>query len=184
MDLYARATAQTRQLVAGIKPDQWTGPTPCTEWDVRQLVNHLVFENLWVGELLQGKTIAEVGDRFSGDVLDNDPLDSFDKALKTAKGAVDAPGAMETTCHVSYGDVPGSAYISEIFNDFLIHGWDVAKATGQSTTLDPDLVSATYEMLEPRKEKIRASGVFGTEVPVPPDADLQTKLLALLGRRV
>jgi uncharacterized protein (TIGR03086 family) len=65
----------------------------------------------------------------------------------------------------------------------LIHGWDLAKATGQDTTLDPELVDACWTVIRPQMELLEASGMFGTKVPVADDADAQTKLLAALGRR-
>ena len=60
-----------------IGPEQWSGPTPCTEWDVRTLVNHVAGEYLWVPEMLAGKTIADVGDRLDGDLLGDDPLQTL-----------------------------------------------------------------------------------------------------------
>ena len=182
-ELYVDAMERTKRYVAGVRPDQWTGPTPCTEWNVRQLVNHIVSENLWSAELLKGKTIAEVGDRLDGDLLGSNPQAAYDKSVQVARAAVEAPGAMEAVCHVSYGDISGASYAGDLFTDLLIHGWDIAKATGQGTTLDPDLAAACYARVEPVKDELRASGVFGSDVPVAPDADLQTRLLALLGRQ-
>jgi uncharacterized protein (TIGR03086 family) len=78
--------------------------------------------------------------------------------------------------------VPGSVYCGHRFLDVLVHGWDVAKSTGQDTTLDPDLVAACWAVLEPQLAMLQASGAFGSAVNVPDDADLETKLLAALGR--
>ncbi len=181
--LYVRALVATRRYVVGIRDDQWTAPTPCTEWNVRQLLNHVVYGTFWIEEIFKGKTIAEVGDRFDGDLLGSDPLAAYDAALSLAKAALQAPGAMEAVCHLRRGDVPGSAYASSMFTDVFIHGWDIAKSTGQDTILDPELAKACYSMVEPMRERRRASTAFGPEVQVPEDADLQTKLLALLGRR-
>ena len=183
IELYVNAMERTKRYVAGVRPDQWTGPTPCTEWNVRQLVNHIVSENLWSAELLKEKAIAEVGNRLDGDLLGSNPQAAYDNSVQVAKGAVEAPGAMEVVCHVSYGDISGADYAGDLFTDLLIHGWDIAKATGQDTSLDPDLAAACYARVEPVKDELRASGVFGSDVPVAPDADLQTKLLALLGRQ-
>ena len=69
------------------------------------------------------------------------------------------------------------------FIDVLIHGWDLAKATGQNTKLDAGLVEACWEVVTPQAELLKGSGMFGDDVEVPPDADPQTRLLALLGRR-
>ena len=90
---------------------------------------------------------------------------------------------MDVPCAVSYGPVPGSVYCGHRFLDVLIHGWDIARSTGQDTSLLPDLVDACWEMLEPQLEQLQASGAFGTAIPVGDDADAQTRLLAVLGRR-
>jgi uncharacterized protein (TIGR03086 family) len=79
--------------------------------------------------------------------------------------------------------VPGSVYAGHRFVDVLIHGWDLATATDQGTALDPTLVSACWEVVSPQAELLRDSGVFATDVEAPSDADPQTKLLALLGRK-
>jgi uncharacterized protein (TIGR03086 family) len=76
---HREALTVTRTTVAGIGPDQWSAPTPCAEWDVRGLVNHLVAGNWWASELARGATIDGVGSRLDGDVLGDDPLDAYDR---------------------------------------------------------------------------------------------------------
>jgi uncharacterized protein (TIGR03086 family) len=90
---------------------------------------------------------------------------------------------METSVAVSYGPVPGEIYAGHRFIDVLIHGWDLAVATGQDSTLDSELVDTCWEIVRPQQDLLRGSGAFGTEVEVPDDADSQTRLLAVLGRR-
>ena len=77
------------------------------------------------------------------------------------------PGAMEAPCAVSYGPVPGEIYCGHRILDVLIHGWDVAKATGQDTTLPADLVEACFAIVEPQAELLAGSGMFGTDVDRP-----------------
>jgi uncharacterized protein (TIGR03086 family) len=93
-----------------------------------------------------------------------------------------APGAMERMVAVSYGPVPGAVYCGHRFLDVLVHGWDVARSTGQDTTLDPGLVEACFEVLEPQQDMLLGSGMFGTVQAVPSGAGRQTQLLAVLGR--
>jgi uncharacterized protein (TIGR03086 family) len=150
--------------------------------DVRTLVNHLVGGNFWTAELLAGKTIAEVGQRLDGDMLGDDPLAAYDTGLSAAQSAFGAPGALERICHVSYGDVPAAVYCSHRVLDMFIHGWDIARATGQDLTLDPELVDTVYAMFKPQAAMLQASGAFAPPVDVPADSDTQTLLLALLGR--
>ena len=89
---------------------------------------------------------------------------------------------MERPCAVSYGPVPGSVYCGHRFLDVLVHGWDIAKSTGQDPTLDAELVAALWQVIEPQVDELTATGAFGTVITVPDDADPQTKLLAVLGR--
>jgi uncharacterized protein (TIGR03086 family) len=182
-DLHDRAIQSTRRYVGGVADDQWSSSSPCEGWDVRELVNHIVGGNFWAGELARGKTIDQVGDRLDGDVLGDDPVAAYDESARAASDAFHAAGAMEAPCAVSYGPVPGEVYAGHRFIDVLIHGWDVAKGTGQDTTLPSDLVEACWEVVEPQKDLLVGSGMFGTDHEAEPGADRQTALLELLGRR-
>jgi uncharacterized protein (TIGR03086 family) len=181
--LHRRALDHTRGVVARVRPDQLDQPTPDQEWDVRALLNHVVSGNLWAAELAAGKTIDDVGDRLDGDVLGDDPVGAYDRSARAARAAFEAPGALDAPCAVSYGPVPGSVYAGHRFIDVFIHGWDLAQATGQDPSLDPELVAACREILEPQLAMLQGSGMFGTPVEVPAIADPQTRLLASLGRR-
>jgi len=181
--VHERALEHTGRYVAGVKDDQWDDPTPDDEWNVRQLVNHMVSGNFWVAPLMGGRTIEEVGDRYDGDLLGDDPVAAFQQSAKEAAAAVNTPGAMQASCAVSYGPVPGEIYAGHRFIDVLIHGWDLAKASGQDTTLPGDLVEACIEVVKPQEELLAGSGAFGTDVKAPPGADRQTELLAMLGRK-
>jgi uncharacterized protein (TIGR03086 family) len=182
-DVHARALRATGLLVAAVGSDQWANPTPCDDWDVRTLVNHVVSGNWWAGELAAGKTIEEVGDRLDGDVLGDDPAAAYESSAVVAEAVFRAPGAMDAMCAVSYGPVPGSVYAGHRFIDVLVHGWDLAKGTGQGTTLDAELAEACWAVVEPQAELLRGSGAFDTDVAAPEGADTQTRLLAALGRR-
>src|SRR5262245_36373195 len=182
-ELHARALDATRALVASIGADQWGDPTPDDEWDVRFLVNHIVTGNFWAAELGTGATIESVGDRLDGDVLGDDPAATYDASSAVAAAVFREPGAMERPCAVSYGPVPGEVYCGHRFIDVLVHGWDVAMATGQDPRLPDDLVEACLAVVEPQAEMLAGSGAFATDVAAGPDAAPQTRLLALLGRR-
>ena len=180
--LHARSLSATRSLIAGIRPDQWNSPTPCADWDVRALANHIVAGNWWAAELADGHTIAEVGDRLDGDVLGDDAVDAYDRSASAAETVFSKPGAMDAPCAVSYGPVPGSVYCGHRIVDVAIHGWDLAVATGQPTDLDPDLVAGCLDIVRPQAALLAASGAFGTDVT--PDASTpQSELLTMLGRR-
>jgi len=182
-ELYVKAMANTQRYMDGVRADQWHAPTPNTEWDVRQVANHIIGENLWAGELLHGKTIAEVGDKFDGDVAGSDPAASYRASVSVATDAVTEPGAMEAVCHLSFGDFSGADYSAQLFLDLLIHGWDMARATEQDTWLPAEVVEACIPIAQEITAMARSSGVYGNDLPVSPDADQQTRLLALVGRR-
>ena len=181
--VHGRALGATRAYVAGVRPEQWDDPTPDADWNVRELVSHIVSGNLWVGELGKGKTIDEVGDLLDHDVLGPDPVAAYDRSAEVADRTFRAPGALEAPFAVSYGPVPGSVYAAHRFIDVLVHGWDLATATGQDARLDPDLAAACLQVVEPQAAALSSSGAFGTALDVPADAGAQTRLLALLGRR-
>jgi uncharacterized protein (TIGR03086 family) len=182
LDRYVRALQGFGDHVHAVTDDQWHDPTPDTDWDVRQLVNHLVVEQLWVPPLMDGRTIAEIGDRFDGDQLGDDPRRSWDDAAAAAQAAFSAPGALDRTVHLSAGDKPAVEYLQEMGMDLVIHGWDLARAIGADERLPPNLVDWVYRQFEPRADELQSWGVFAARVPVPDDADQQTKLLALFGR--
>jgi uncharacterized protein (TIGR03086 family) len=182
-EAHARALAGTRHYVTGVAPDQWDRPTPCAEWNLRELVNHVVAGNFWVAPLLAGQTIEEVGTRYDGDVLGADPLEAYDRSAEEARIAALAPRAMAAPCAVSYGPVPGEVYVGHRLLDVVVHGWDIATASGQDVTLDPELVDQCLAVLEPQVDLLIASGMFGEPTEVPAGATAEDRLLATLGRR-
>lgn len=181
--LFQRAVAEFDARALAVGADQWQLPTPDTEWDVRALVNHLLVENLWAPPLLEGKTIAEVGDRFDGDQLGPDATATWTAASGAAIAAMAQPGALDGIVHVSFGDIPATEYVSQLVSDHVIHAWDLARAIGADERLDPEMVAWVHGFLAPQADGWRSAGVFGPAVEVPDDADLQTRLLALTGRR-
>jgi len=182
-EAHRKALDATGRIIRGIDPAQLSASTPCDEFDVRELLTHIVSGNLWVEPLVAGKTIEEVGDRFDGDVLGDDPSAAYDASARIAGDAFAHPGAMEAPVAVSYGPVPGEVYAGHRIIDVVIHGWDLAVASGQDTTLDPVLVETCWEIVRPQQDLLQGSGAFGTVIDVPDDADSQTRLLAVLGRR-
>lgn len=158
--------------------------TPCTEWTVRDLVNHLVSEQLWVPSLVRdGCMIEEVGDTFEGDLLGPDPAASWDTAAHSAREALAAPGALERTVHLSYGDTPATAYCAQMVADLVVHAWDLSRAIGFEERLPEELVGFAVEEITPYAGDLEKSGLFGAPVEPPAGADTQTRLLCLLGRR-
>ncbi len=106
IEMYQRSVEEFGQRVMAIGGSDWARPTPCADWSVRDLVRHLVYEELWTPPLLAGATVADVGDRFEGDILGDDPQVAWKEAAAQALAAA-TPGVLERTVHLSFGDFPG-----------------------------------------------------------------------------
>ena len=181
IDMYRRSVEEFGQRVMAIGGGDWGRPTPCTDWAVRDLVRHLVDEELWTPPLLAGATIAEVGDRFEGDILGDDPQVAWKEAAAHAVAAA-SPGTLSRTVHLSFGDFPGQEYLGQLTADHVIHAWDLARGINADDRLDPELVEFVYDFMAPQVEQWAAAGVFAQPVDVPAGADPQAKLIALSGR--
>jgi len=118
-----RAVGEFDARVRQIGDHQWQAATPNEDWVVRDLVSHLVGEDLWAPPLFAGSSIAEVGDRFDGDVLGPEPKAAWAAASARAVRAAGDESAMDRIVHLSFGDVPGSEYALQLSADHLIHAW-------------------------------------------------------------
>lgn len=181
-ELFVRSVEQATGCVKQLATNHLGNPTPCTDWDVRQLLNHMVYELRWVPDLLAGKTVAEVGNRYDGDLLGTDPKSAWQHAADAAIVAVKHVNA-EAAVHLSYGDVPAKDYVDEVGSDILIHTWDLDQGMSCSLMMEPDLAQYVYDRTLPKKADMAKSSLFAPAVDVPEGATIQTKLLALFGRR-
>jgi uncharacterized protein (TIGR03086 family) len=178
---------QHRRVVDGwisrvekVGADQWDLPTPCSEWNVRVLVNHVVGESLWTAPLLEGKTIAEVGDQFDGDVVGDDPAGAASRAAGTALEVAEQHLPEGGLVHLSYGEEDMHEYVRQLVADYLVHSWDLAKATGGDTSLDADLVAEVAVWFAEREELYRSAGAIGPRTDA--GGDPQSDLLSAFGR--
>src|SRR4051812_8980256 len=132
------AIASTRSVLAGVSKEQLDEATPCASWKVRELINHIVGGQAFFVAGINGQPpTASDSDYASGDFVG-----SFDQNAKECLAAFGADGAMERMCKLPFGTMPGSAFVGIAATDTFAHGWDLAKATGQSTDLDPQLATA------------------------------------------
>lgn len=183
LERHAEALRLFGERVRDIADTQWDAPTPCTEWSVRDLVNHVAAEQLWIPPLVsEGRTVEEVGDAFSGDVLGADPVEVWDRASAAAHAAFEAPGALDRTVRLSYGPALGSAYCSELTADCVVHTWDLCRAIGVDDRLPDGLVEFSLKEVMPYADGLAASGMYAEPLVVPPGANAQTRLLGLVGR--
>ena len=178
--LHRRAVEDWQAKVDAVADGDWSNPTPCSDWTVRALVNHVVVEELWLVPLLGGATIDEVGDRFEGDVLGDDPASAARAASAAAVTTADRLLPSEPQVHLSYGDEAASEYAMQLVADHLVHGWDLAAGAGLDTALDAELVRAVADWFREREELYRGAGAIGPRVSATGDA--QTELLAAFGR--
>jgi uncharacterized protein (TIGR03086 family) len=181
VEAHARSVEFWLDRLQAVSPERLTGPTPCAEWDVRELVNHLVGEDRWTAPLVQGSTIEEVGDRFDGDLLGSDAHEAARDAGQEAVAAFRAPGAIDRIVHLSFGDTPAEEYAWQLTADHLIHAWDLAAAAGGDRTLDAALVAAVADWFASRETLYRAAGAIGGRPDVTA-ATAQDELLIGFGR--
>jgi uncharacterized protein (TIGR03086 family) len=178
---YRRSVEFWKFTVQEVSGD-WAAPTPCTDWNVRALVNHVVGEDRWTKPLVDGRTIADVGDAFDGDLLDEDPkplaMAAADEAITAVAERLPAGGKV----HLSYGEEDIEEYISQLVADHLIHGWDLAVATGQKRDLDPELVAEVAAWFRSREDIYRSSGAIAARPESSSDGDPQSDLLIAFGR--
>ena len=179
--LLREALPVTGLLVSGVQPDQWNAPTPCEEMTVLEIVEHLTggleqFAGVAVGEELD----PTVEPSFSG----SDPPTEFDAAARTMLAAWSAPGATDKTYPMPWGETRGAMLLGFMVIEEVTHGWDIARATGQTPAYDDDLVEAALEIARNYDDvTIRVPGMFGPAVTVPDDAPVIDRLAGFLGRR-
>jgi uncharacterized protein (TIGR03086 family) len=183
-EIHQRAMAQTESIVAAVQPGQLGLPTPCTEYDVRALLSHTVGGLNRIALVGEGADALAVPARADG-VPDDGWLAAYQRARARATAAWADDAKLDALVEVPWGKVPGRIAVSGYVQEILTHGWDLARATGQPTELDPELaawVLAVAQRIlppEPRGGEIP----FGPVVAVPPDAGPYAQLAAWLGRR-
>ena len=178
------AAADEHRRVAGIFSDRvrgtadWEAPAPVDGWTARDVVRHLVE---WFPPFLEGGAGVRL-DR--GPSVDADPVAAWQvhsDSVQALLDDIDTPGKVLDNPHI--GVVPLDQAVDRFYTaDVFMHTWDLSRATGQDETLDADKCAALFAGMEPMDEMLRASGQYGPRVAVPDDADIQTKLIAFIGR--
>jgi uncharacterized protein (TIGR03086 family) len=172
--LLSRATSIAQRLVDNVSPDQLGAPTPCAEWDLRALLNHAIGLN----------HAALTADFPDGDLVGDDPGTAFADSARAAAAAFAAPGALERTVQLPWGEMTGEALAQLLVMDLTIHSWDLAKATGQLDALDPELCAETLARGQAmmRDEYRQPGRGFGPEIAVAADAPICDRMAAFFGR--
>jgi uncharacterized protein (TIGR03086 family) len=181
IDLHRRTVAEFVKRLEAVG-NQWDAPTPCRNWDVRGLVNHVVYEDVWTVPMMEGATVADVGDRFEGDLLGDDPVAAGRAAADAATIATASGLVAGRTVHLSFGDTPAEEYAYQLAADHLIHGWDLAAATSGERRFDPELVDALAAWFADREAVYRSAGVIDERPPGDAPDDPQDRLIIAFGR--
>jgi uncharacterized protein (TIGR03086 family) len=168
-----------------VRDDQWTWPTPCEQWTVRDLVNHVVAGAEMYVAMLGGCSREEASAILYGNVLGDDPVEDFVRAAGPVPDAFRRPGALDRIYPHPAQDVPGADLVWWRASDNTIHTWDLAHAIGSDERLNDDLVDALWSRLEPAAAFLAESGVFGrgSSGAVDGTEPKQRRLLDVCGRR-
>lgn len=186
-DRYRRRADTFERKIAAVAPGQWSNPSPCAVWTARDVVDHIV--------VMHGVMLRPV-DRDIGAApsVADDPLGAFRAARAAVEAVLDEPGLAATPCDTPAGPMTAEEQIDQVVSDDMpLHGWDLARATGQDDTIDPadveHLWATTLAVPAEVMAKYRTPGAFGAgvevygpEVKVAEDAPLQDRLLGLVGR--
>ena len=182
---YEQAAGIAKDVLANVKSDQLDDPTPCSSWKVRDLINHLVGGSYFFAAAMNGESPGDGSD--APDFASSDFRAAYEQGSKLAVDAFAAPGAMARTVTVPFGEFPGAAWMGLAATDTFTHAWDLAKATGQSTDLAPELAEQLLAgARQAISNDIRGDEPlpFGAEKDCPDGATPADRLAAFLGRTV
>ncbi|TCO52490.1 TIGR03086 family metal-binding protein [Actinocrispum wychmicini] len=177
---FDRAVTAANAVLDKIEPNQYSIPTPCDKWTVWDVINHVTAGNLKGVAMLTG---TEPPDR-DADLLGDDARGAFDRSVSSVRAAMSAPGALEKKVATPLGEQPGAFVVHMRVNELIVHSWDLAKATGQSTDIEPELAAGALSQWRARMgDRPRpADGPFGPEQEALPGATAADRLAAFLGR--
>ena len=180
VDQLSRALSAVGELIEGVREDQWSAPTPCADWTVHALVNHLVGMNLVFAALLTDQAPPER----AVDRLGDDPLTAYRESASRVIAAFDQPGVLERTYHGPLGTATGGDRLQIRLYDLLAHGWDLAHATGQPAELPEDLAEQALAFARVQISTQPRTGRFEPAQTISDDAPLIDQLAAFLGRSI
>ena len=189
--VFEKASQRVQQIMAGIRQDQGYDATPCTEWNVLDVMNHIIGGAEVLAGSLEGNIPEGVGgvsavSSYSGETEVDKLAQAYAAETARALAAAQRPGAMGSATPGGMMTVP--QFLIAMATDHIIHGWDLARATGQDDTLDADVVQVAYAMMTSPEGSMfvnmgRQMGFVGPAVSVADDARLQDKLVAYMGRQ-
>jgi len=182
---YGGAIRRNIERVEAVRPDQLSGPTPCRDWDVAALLAHMIgVDVMFAAALGQPVTPAAAAD---GAPSVSGLAKRYRDASAASMNGFAAPGALQRVADLPFGDMPGEMALSLALVDAVVHGWDLAAATGQDTGIDDRvagslLVAAHARMTDDLRQPYGAMAVFAEPVIVDAESPLGDRLVAYLGR--
>lgn len=178
-----RSLDDTGAVITGVRDDQWNLPTPCAEWAVRDLVDHLIAGNHMFARVLLGDSPSTAPDQDAA-VPPSRPAE-YRESAAALQAAFGAPGVMDRVVTLPVGTVPGAVALHLRLIESLVHGWDLAQATGQSPVYDEQLAEQELAFTRQMLPKIQSDHrPFGPAQAVDGDAPALDRLAACLGRDV
>lgn len=187
LEALVQASHEFETRLRQVGDDQWDLATPCTEWTVSELTNHMLLGTRMCVQLQAGASrddvIAELSDDLMAD--GHDPVADFVALAAQMQEGFAAPSGLEGTVDHPMGEIPRTMLIGFRVIDNGTHAWDLARAIGADETLDSNLVSWMWDDIQPMAGGLGALGIFGesSSGDVADDAALQTRFLDLVGRR-
>jgi uncharacterized protein (TIGR03086 family) len=181
-DALRRALDQSERIVESIDPTQLDRPTPCTEFDVKALLNHTVASVQGLANAASGETWDMA--TYGHDLLGDDPVGAFKAAAAALRSATSGDDTLTREWAMPFGPTPGERAIAIGIMEVTQHGWDLAKATAPAPAFDEDLAAAALEVAKANMppDDQRPAETFGPSVPVADDAPASDRLAAFLGR--
>ncbi len=181
----ASALEDAGELVAAVAPGQWDLPTPCSDWTVRALVNHVVAGNRLFARVLGGEQLGpdEMRRIHGQNQLGDDAAGAFRASADELLDAFEGPEVLQQTHTVPAGTMPGAALVHLRIVETLVHGWDLARAIGRPAPFPDELAEAEIAMSRELLGRLpEGRRPFGPSQPVADDAPAIDRLAALLGR--
>jgi len=183
---FERAAASTAEIVKATSASQMDAPTPCTEWDVRALLSHVI-GTMWLAEALftdrPPRHPMAPGGLPPADLAGDDPAAAYAEATAAALAAAGAGDALSRAHTTPLGEMPGPALAGFTTLDILVHGWDLAKATAQPADLDGRLATHVFGFAEQAITPQTRAPRIGPAITVAAEAPITHRLVAFLGRQ-
>jgi uncharacterized protein (TIGR03086 family) len=171
------------RVLRQVGDDQWGLPTPCSEWSVRDVANHVLGANYYFVALMQGASKDDALEMLSQDFLRPDPVSAFEVQRPKVRETFHAPGALERIGHHVVADMTGAQLLRGAVSETAMHTWDIIRATSIEPSLDPGLAEVALGIFQQLAPVLEAHGFTAPSIDIGADAPVQLRMAALVGRK-